>query len=111
MFAETGEAFFRDAETEVCRAVGKLSGTVIATGGGAILREENVIALKQNAVVVFLKRPLQALATNGRPLSQNGNLEALYRQRLPIYQAVCDAAVETADDPAETVKRILEAIS
>lgn len=111
VFAEKGEAFFRDAETEVCRAVGKLSGTVIATGGGAILREENVIALKQNAVVVFLKRPLQALATNGRPLSQNGSLETLYRQRLPIYQAACDAAVETADDPAETVKRILEAIS
>ncbi len=111
VFAEKGEGYFRDAETEVCRAVGKLSGTVIATGGGAVLREENVIALRQNAVVVFLDRPLHALATQGRPLSQNGNLEALYRQRLPIYQAVSDVTVETADDPVETVKRILEAIS
>ncbi len=110
VFAEKGEAYFRSVETEVCREIGKLSHTVIATGGGAVLRPENVVALRQNAVVVFLDRPLQALATQGRPLSQNGNLEALYRQRLPIYRAVCDHTVETADDPAVTVKRILEVL-
>ena len=110
VFAEQGEGYFRDVETEVCRAVGKLSGTIIATGGGAILREENVNALKQNAVVIFLDRPLNALATQGRPLSKNGNVENLYRQRLPIYRAVCDYTVETDDDPAVTIKRILEVL-
>ena len=110
VFAEKGEGYFRDAETEVCREVGKRSGAVIATGGGAVVREENVIALKQNAVVVFLDRPLQALATQGRPLSQNGKLEELYRQRLPIYKAVCDFTVQTDDDPIITVKRILEVL-
>ncbi|MBQ9551660.1 MAG: shikimate kinase [Clostridia bacterium] len=110
VFAEKGEGYFRDAETEVCHEVGKRSGAVIATGGGAVVREENVIALKQNAVVVFLDRPLQALATQGRPLSQNGKLEELYRQRLPIYKAVCDFTVQTDDDPIITVKRILEVL-
>lgn len=110
VFAEKGEGYFRDVETEVCREVGKLSGAVIATGGGAVVREENVIALKQNAVVVFLDRPLHALATQGRPLSQNGKLEELYRQRLPIYKAVCDCTVQTDDDPIITVKRILEVL-
>ena len=48
IFAERGEAYFRDLESAACLAVSELEGAVIATGGGAVLRKENVNALKQN---------------------------------------------------------------
>ena len=61
----------------------KRLGQVIATGGGAILRERNRLALRQNGVVIFLERSLEKLATAGRPLS-NGRaaLQALYEQAI-----------------------------
>ncbi|HBL40163.1 MAG TPA: shikimate kinase [Ruminococcaceae bacterium] len=110
VFAEKGEAFFRETEAEVCKEVGKRSQTVIATGGGAVLRKENIHALKQNATVVFLEKPLEALATQNRPLSQNGNLEKLYQERLPIYKEACDFSVEVSENADETVERILEVL-
>ncbi|QQS59174.1 shikimate kinase [Candidatus Peregrinibacteria bacterium] len=59
--SESGWEAFRDLETTVCKKVGEKEGAVIAVGGGAILREENVVALKKNGVLVFLNVPLSIL--------------------------------------------------
>lgn len=111
IFAEQGEAVFRRLEAEAVQELGKSGGKVIATGGGAILTEENRNAMRQNAVVVFLQRELDELATNGRPLSKNPKaIEELYKQRLPLYREVADVTVAVSGTPEETCRRILEAI-
>lgn len=111
IFAEQGEAAFRRLEAEAVQELGKGAGKVIATGGGAILTEENRNALRQNAVVVFLERQLDTLATNGRPLSKSREaIEELYKQRLPLYREVADVTVTVTGTPEETCRRIWEAI-
>ena len=97
IFATQGEKAFRDLESAVIRELSATGGKVIAPGGGAVLRPENVEALRANGRIIFLDRPLSSIAaTEGRPLSANREaLEARYRERYPIYCATCDAHVET----------------
>ena len=94
IFRQDGEAAFRVLEAEVIETVGKEKGQVIATGGGAVLNLENVRNLKQNGTVVFIKRDIDKLATEGRPLSQAQDLEAMYKERLPFYEAAADTVME-----------------
>ena len=97
IFATQGEKAFRDLESAVIRELSATGGKVIAPGGGAVLRPENVEALRANGRIIFLDRPLSSItATEGRPLSANREaLEARYRERYPIYCGTCDAHVET----------------
>ena len=94
IFKEEGEAAFRALEAEVIETVGKENGQVIATGGGSVLYLENVRNLKQNGTVVFIKRDIDKLATEGRPLSMGGDLAEMYEKRLPFYQAAADTVME-----------------
>lgn len=89
---------FRELESQVTARIARECGQVIATGGGAVLRPENVRRLRRNGVVLFLDRPLELLkAGGGRPLSQTRQaLEEQYRARLPLYQAACHARVENS---------------
>lgn len=111
IFAQEGEAGFRAREAAAVRDAGKRLSCVIATGGGSILTEENRAALRQNAVVVYLKKDLHALATDGRPLSKDENaLQLLYRQRKPIYEAFADCSVPVADTAQTTTERVISCI-
>lgn len=110
IFSEKGEQYFRDAESIAVKSAGKMSGKIIATGGGAILRDENKTALRQNSVVVFLNRDINTLATDGRPLSASGKLTEMYETRLPHYTAVSDISIEVDSDPKVTVERILKGL-
>ncbi len=94
IFKEDGEAAFRRLEAEVIATVGKESGQVIATGGGCVLNLENVCNLKQNGTVVFIKRDIDKLARDGRPLSESGDLAEMYKKRLPFYMAAADTVME-----------------
>ena len=94
IFAQDGEAAFRALEAEVIEAVGKENGQVIATGGGAVLSLENVRNLRQNGTVVFIKRDIDKLAREGRPLSQAQDLADMYKERLPFYEAAADTVME-----------------
>lgn len=103
------EAPFRDLESAVAAELGKENGQVIATGGGVVLRAQNVRALRQNGVLVYIERPLDALALGGgRPLSQNAAAAAkLYETRAPLYEAACDARIQntgTVDEAARAAK-------
>ena len=109
VFKNQGEAAFRDMESEIAREYGKESGLVIATGGGAVLRKENVRAIRQNAIVVWVRRDLSRLSTEGRPLSTG--VEALKRMeeaRTPLYRACADFEVFNNSTPDEAIKRLLE---
>ncbi len=112
IFAKYGEAEFRKRETEAVCTAGKGAGKIIATGGGAILKEVNRIALRENSTVIFLKAPVDNLATDGRPLSKNAEaLQKMLAERLPLYLEAADFTVEVSPDAEETVRRILECVS
>ena len=109
IFARQGEAAFRDMESQTVRRFGRESALVIATGGGAVLRKENVRALRQNAVVAWIRRPAEQLNMEGRPLS--ADMEALLRmeqQRTPLYRAAADFDVQNDAAPQQALERILE---
>ena len=109
IFAQKGEAAFRDMESEITAEFGKESGLVIATGGGAVLRESNVLSLRQNGVVAWLRRPAEGLATAGRPLSTGlERLREMERERLPLYRACADFAVDIQENKEATCQRIME---
>lgn len=107
-FAAHGEEAFRDAETKVLARLGKASGCVIATGGGCVTREENYPLLHQNGTLLWLRRPLDRLPKDGRPISQSSDLSALYEARKPLYERFCDAAFDNDGTPEETVTAILQ---
>lgn len=112
IFAKHGETEFRNRETEAVRTAGKGAGKIIATGGGAILREENRTALRENSTVIFLKAPVEGLATDGRPLSKSPEvLQKMFAERYPLYLETADYTVEVDRDPETTVRRIMECVS
>ena len=92
IFEDEGEGYFRKLEQEVIGELSKKSGVVIATGGGVILRQENIDALKQNGVLFFLDRSIELLTpTKSRPLSRNREaLKQRYTERLPLYRSAAD---------------------
>ena len=109
IFAKVGEAGFREIETKVLSDLGKQSGLVIATGGGCVTIRENYPLLHQNGQIFWLKRDISELPTEGRPLSQAGKLEEMYRIRHPLYDGFADVTIENKI-PEQTVQRIMEAI-
>ncbi len=95
IFEKYGEKHFRDIESEVAAELGKEKSQVIATGGGVILRTENMKALSQNGRIMFLQRPLEVLATDGRPLSKDMDaLKTMYENRLPLYNKYSQLTME-----------------
>ena len=110
IFKSYGEAHFRDLETEAVFKAGERPSRIIATGGGAILRGENVEALRQNGRLFFLDRaPEELIPTDSRPLASDREaIMERYRERYPIYCAVCDEIIK-CDGTAEVIaKRIGE---
>ena len=109
IFATRGEAEFRRLESEVIKEVAARSSVIIATGGGAVLFEDNVKALRENGRLFFLDRPPQLLVpTSSRPLSSDrASIEKRYRERYPIYTSIADVRIDasvTADEVAEKIK-------
>ena len=110
-FKQYGEAAFRDLERRVLADLGKRSGLVLATGGGAVLREENYAALHQNGTIFWLTRDLSRLPIDGRPVSQSTSLDALYAARRPRYARFADHTIDNNAAPEQTVAAILEALT
>ena len=102
-----GEEEFRLRESVAVRQASEKSGVIIATGGGAILKSENVKALKRNGYLIYLERDLAKLSDDDRPLSKNGAISRLFEQRKPIYESVCDKKVSNDGNLEDTVKEIL----
>ena len=88
-----GEEYFRQMEHRAVLEACKSNRAVIATGGGSILNPINRDLLKSNGIVVYMKRPLDMLATKGRPISQETGVEELYNQRDSIYRRVADISI------------------
>ena len=108
IFQNLGETRFRSWESAFVQEYYRYSGLVIATGGGTVLREENVRLLKHYGRLVFLDRPLdQLLPSLDRPLGDTAEkLARLYAERRPIYLAAADEVVPVNDTPEAVAERI-----
>ena len=107
-FEKYGEEEFRRIESLVVGKVSAQNNQIIATGGGVILKNENVRRLKQNGLLYFIDRDLELLCpTDNRPLSSNKEaLKKRYEERYPIYKTSCDVAI----DGNGTVEQVAEKI-
>lgn len=107
IFKKQQEEGFRKIETQVLTELGKKTGMVIATGGGCVTKEENLSLLKQNGTIIWLKRDISALPTDGRPLSLAGSLYHMYEVRKPMYKRFADFTVQNNAESNETVAAII----
>ena len=105
--AQEGWEYFRDLESDICRELASRNQLVIDTGGGAILRAQNVEALKKNAIVFWLTASVETIVKriggdNQRP-SLTGTksfvdeIQGVLRERMPKYQAAADHVIPTDD--------------
>ncbi len=110
IFAEDGEEAFRDIETEVTGEVCKGSGQVVACGGGVVTQPRNYDLLHQNGVIVMLRRPLDQLISNGRPMSISKGIPRLARERAPRYISWADVVVDNTLTPERVADRLIDAV-
>ncbi len=118
IFEFEGEEGFRDREQKMIRQLTQMKGIVLATGGGAILREENRKLLKESGFIVYLQCSVERILERTRrdtqrPLLQTGNpkerIEQLFLQREPLYLSCADFKVNTGIMASkEVVEHILE---
>ncbi|HNO74082.1 shikimate kinase [Nitrosomonas mobilis] len=122
IFEFEGEAGFRKREVEVLQDVARLSNIVLATGGGAVLREENRELLRKSGTVIYLRVPVNELKRRtrfdkNRPLLQTANPQArlveLFNQRDPLYQQtahiILDSGRQSVRVLVQTLIKKLEA--
>ncbi|MEH2348229.1 MAG: shikimate kinase [Nostoc sp.] len=119
LFAEVGEAEFRQVESDVLSQVCAFTKLTIATGGGIVLRRENWGYL-HHGLIVWLDVPVELLYSRlaedtTRPLLQDtdlkGKLRSLLEQRTPLYsQADLHITVQEGETPEDIANRIIEVI-
>lgn len=112
-FKSNGEKAFRDKESDIVSDLGAKNGLVIATGGGAILRPENVKHLKENGLVIFLDRDVEKIVpTSDRPLGSDRNaIQQRYDERYPVYCSVADIKVDSNRDVNTVAQDVAEAFT
>lgn len=118
IFAQYGEAGFRQREAQVVRETAGVPGLVIASGGGTVLFQANVnVFHEKNGVIVFLDAPLPALQERlkndkRRPLLQVPDrrkvIAQLFEKRIPLYRAAADVTVDAGAPPVTVARRVAE---
>ena len=113
IITEEGEEKFRQIESDVCKELSLKNNVIISTGGGAVLKKENIIHLKHNGKIFFIDRDLENICpTENRPLSNSKDkLEALYKVRYPIYTSTADFHIKSDNNIQNTVQSIITAFT
>jgi shikimate dehydrogenase len=106
IFAESGEAAFRALEREQAEKWGKESGLILVTGGGIVKDERNFRPLKQNGRIYEIQRSTALLPREGRPLSQMADLDAMQRERAPLYARFRDERILNEATPERVAAHI-----
>lgn len=91
---EKGEDAFRANETKLAARYLPESGRILSTGGGIVTRDENYFWLRNNSRIIYVKRPLDVLASEDRPLTARDGVEKLYAQRKEKYEGLADITVD-----------------
>jgi shikimate kinase len=118
IFEKNGEPYFRDIETEVIKTLEDYDNFVISTGGGIVLREENVKMLKEIGTLVLLTAEPEVVyqrlkETSDRPLLMQGDkmesIKKILDARNPIYEKVADYKIDTSNiSPQAAVEEIVK---
>lgn len=117
IFELEGEAGFRKRETAVIQDLTKLNNIVMATGGGAVIAEENRQLLQANGTVIYLRANVNELwhrtrNDKHRPLLQNvdirAKLEQLYAERNPLYTQTATFIIDTGNQPVASLLNRIE---
>ena len=110
------EEYFRTQESATTKRLAKLQGKVLAMGGGVILRPENITALKENGLIVFIDRSPADIAgdveTGTRPLLAAGRqcIYDLYDRREALYRAAADVTVRNKGSLEDVLQRLSEIV-
>lgn len=107
IFVQDGEEMFRDWETKALAELGKQSGLIIATGGGCVTKDRNYNLLHQNGEIFWIRRKIDDLSTDGRPLSQKNSLAEMYKIREPLYDRWKDWFINNHELPENAVWQIM----
>ena len=119
IFELEGEEGFRKRETQMIDELTKKKDIILATGGGAVLSEENRTLLKERGRVIYLNAKPQSLAKRmaydkDRPLLQEGNmletLSLLYKERHPLYLSLASFVVDTGQQKTQAVLNKIESL-
>ena len=109
IFAKHGEAYFRDLETKTILSIS--SGFIVSTGGGAVLRPENINHLKSIGKIFFINRNIELIRKANhlnRPLLNNlKNIENIYNSRLDIYKSTADFIIDNNSTLEDALAQIL----
>ena len=111
IFKEHGEEYFRDLETKLACELSQKDNLVISTGGGFLLRAENVVLLQEKGNIVFLRAQIETLEARlkndqTRPLLQGGvkeKLLQLIKVRYPLYEQAADFIVDVDEKSVEEI--------
>jgi shikimate kinase len=115
-FEKAGEDSFRDVESQVIADLARRERTVLATGGGAVLREQNRRCLTEHCHVVYLRATPEDLARRlrhdtHRPLLQGGDhvqkLRDLFQVRDPLYREVAEFTIDTGRSSVSSLVNLL----
>lgn len=119
IFKEKGEPYFRKAEKEITQETAKSAGLVIACGGGVVLDKENIAALKENGIMIYLKADAEVILRRTqkhthRPLlnvdAPKKKIEELLEFRA-LYYAEADFTIDTSNLSIEqAVDKVLEIV-
>ena len=119
IFAKFGEEHFRNLETAALREICRNDNCIISTGGGCVMRDENVRIMKEGGKIVYLRAKSETLlkrleGDNTRPLLAGNRAERLaelFKKRAPVYERVADIIVDTDGlTPAEVLENIFDNI-
>lgn len=111
-FSKYGEDGFRAIETDVIKRLSLLGGIVIATGGGAVIRSENIDSLAKNGIIVYLDRPISdIIITSNRPLTRSvDDLKKKYYERHEMYEKSADITVMVKGSEKSTLSTLINAL-
>lgn len=120
IFARNGEKYFRQIETAAILQFSSEQGVIISTGGGAVLREENLKALQAHGIIFCLTASPETImfrtaSNNNRPLLQCDDRQAriseLLKERQPFYEKAGIMINTEGKTPLEVVNEIIGKIS
>ncbi len=103
VFQRYGEQAFRSAETNMLIHLTREPGALVSTGGGTVLRPQNLSIMRNHGIIVLIDRPLEQIMgdikLNRRPLLAEKGLpevERLYHERMPIYRSAADVILDNS---------------
>ncbi|MCX8094261.1 MAG: shikimate kinase [Candidatus Goldbacteria bacterium] len=111
IFKLYGEKFFRKVETDAVKYAGMQKNKIIATGGGVVIKPQNIKILKKNGIIVYLKNTFETSCKRlknkkDRPLFKINNLKEtrlLFNKRLKLYKRAADIIIKTDNKSIERV--------